>query len=297
MSRAESVGVEAAGLRLRATLSGAGPPLLVLHGFTGCADSMEGIATGLSDAYRTLRLDLVGHGGSDAPDSVAAYTMESCVEQVASALDALGVRTAHVIGYSMGGRVALALCAWRPERVRSALLVGASAGLEHPDRRAARRRADEALAARIESEGLERFVDEWMGRPLFAGQRRLGQAALARARAQRLANRPRGLANSLRGMGAGAQPALHPLLERIRTPLRLVAGSQDAKFVAIASDLARRLPNARVRLVPGAGHACHLEAPATFLGIARRFLADVEASRRTPARVASASTVQPEGTP
>jgi 2-succinyl-6-hydroxy-2,4-cyclohexadiene-1-carboxylate synthase len=296
VSPAESRFVEAGGLRLHVALEGEGPPLLVLHGFTGSSESMEGIATGLRDAFRSVRLDLVGHGRSDAPKA-GFYTMESCVTQVAEALDALGIPQAHVLGYSMGGRVGLALCAWRPERVRSALLVGASAGLEEARARAERRRADEALAARIESEGLERFVDWWMELPLFASQRRLGQAALARARAQRLSNRAHGLAQSLRGMGTGAQPALHARLPSLHVPILLVAGSLDAKFAGIASNLASRLPNARAQLVPGAGHACHLEQPEAFLRIARRFFADAEARRRDRCGdVPDPSTLSLEGT-
>jgi 2-succinyl-6-hydroxy-2,4-cyclohexadiene-1-carboxylate synthase len=321
VSPAESRLVEAGGLRLHAALEGDGPPLLVLHGFTGSTESMEGVAAGLRDSFRGVRLDLVGHGRSDAPElalpslgsaslggpaspgladfpspgSLEPYTMESCVAQVAGALDALGIPQAHVLGYSMGGRVGLALCAWRPERVRSALLIGASAGLEEAGARAARRRQDEALAERIEREGLERFVDWWMELPLFASQRRLGEAALARARAQRLSNRAHGLAQSLRGMGTGAQPALHARLPSLCVPILLVAGSLDAKFAAIASDLASRLPDARAQLVPGAGHACHLEQPEAFLRIARRFFDAAEARRRdrcgdasdpsTPARI------------
>jgi 2-succinyl-6-hydroxy-2,4-cyclohexadiene-1-carboxylate synthase len=294
---------------------------------------MEGIAAGLSDAFRSVRLDLVGHGRSDAPqpcgaarpgeakrrqackaqrgeakrsqqgspglaDALEPYTMESCVAQVAGALDALGIPQAHVLGYSMGGRVGLALCAWRPERVRSALLIGASAGLEEAGAREARRRQDEALAERIECEGLERFVDWWMELPLFASQKRLGEATLARARAQRLSNQAHGLAQSLRGMGTGAQPALHARLPSLRVPILLVAGSLDAKFAAIASDLASRLPDARAQLIPGAGHACHLEQPEALLGIARRFFNAAEARRHDRCGDASdPSTLSLEGTP
>ena len=188
------------------------------------------------------------------------------------------------------GRVALALCVLRPERVRSALLVGASAGLRDPEARAARRRDDEALAERLEREGLERFVDEWMARPLFASQRRLGAAALASARAQRLTSRVQGLAGSLRGMGTGAQPPLHQHLPGVRAPVALVAGAEDAKFSGIARDLAARLPDARVHRVPEAGHACHLEAPAAFFRVARTFFAGVEAGVRPPLPAASPPT-------
>jgi 2-succinyl-5-enolpyruvyl-6-hydroxy-3-cyclohexene-1-carboxylate synthase len=271
-----STEVEAAGVRLHARIRGEGPPLLLLHGFTGSGASLADLAARLAARFRTVRLDLVGHGRSEAPRDPGAYRMESCVDQVCAALDALGIPTAHLLGYSMGGRVALALCAWRPERARSALLVAASAGLEHPGQRAARRTSDEELARRIETQGIQRFVDEWMALPLFASQRCLGRAALAAARAQRLANRPHALALSLRGMGSGAQPPLHASLAGIEMPLLFVAGELDAKFAAVARDLAARAPRGRAESVAGAGHACHLEDPEAVARLAESFFEEME---------------------
>jgi 2-succinyl-6-hydroxy-2,4-cyclohexadiene-1-carboxylate synthase len=275
------VTVHADGVRLSARVDGTGPPLLLLHGFTGSAEGMAPTAGGLAGAFHTVCLDLVGHGRSDAPRDPAPYTMERCAAQVAGALQALCGGSAHVLGYSMGGRVALALAALHPERVRSLVLVGARAGLADPAERAARRRADEALADRIEREGLERFVDHWMALPLFRTQRGLGEAFLARARRERLAQRPHGLAASLRGMGAGAQPPLQDRLGALRVPVLVVVGALDERFRPVARDLARRIPDARQAVIPGAGHAAHLEAPEAFRDAALDFLRRAEAARRT----------------
>jgi 2-succinyl-6-hydroxy-2,4-cyclohexadiene-1-carboxylate synthase len=273
--------VDAAGVRLHVAIEGSGPDVLLLHGFTGSGRGMAGVAAGLRDAWRTLRLDLPGHGRSEAPHAVAAYAMPSCVAQVVAALDALGARRPHLVGYSMGGRVALALAAAAPERFASATLIGASAGIADPRERAARRSADEALARRIESEGIAAFVGHWMSLPLLASQRRrLAPAQLAEARAERLANAPHGLANSLRGMGAGAQPPLHARLPDVDLPVLLAVGSEDAKFRAIAGDLAGRLPDARIVEVPDAGHAAHLENPRFVVAAVRAFLAHGQAGRR-----------------
>jgi 2-succinyl-6-hydroxy-2,4-cyclohexadiene-1-carboxylate synthase len=279
------------GVGLHVESAGEGPDVVLLHGFTGSTRSMRDLATALAPRFRTLCVDLVGHGRSDAPDAPDAYALPRCARQVAGVLQALTPRRAHLLGYSMGGRVALALCAAHPERVKSALLVGASAGIADAAARAERRRRDEALAERIEREGIAPFVDAWMAQPLFASQRRrLSDAQLAEARAQRLDNRARGLANSLRAMGSGAQEPLRDRLATLHTPVCLVAGEDDARFCAIAADLAARIPEAQVREIPDAGHAAHLENPRAFLDVARRFFGAVEAAQqRAPSRRRDAS--------
>ncbi len=272
--------VEVEGVRLHVESAGVGPDVVLLHGFTGSTQSVREIAAALARRFRTLCVDLVGHGRSDAPDDPGAYALPRCARQVAGVVEALATRRAHLLGYSMGGRVALALCAAQPERVASALLVGASAGIADAQARARRRRSDAALAERIEREGVPAFVDAWMAQPLFESQRRrLSAARLAAARAQRLDNRAVGLANSLRAMGSGAQEPLHGQLATLHTPVCLVTGAEDTRFRAIAADLAGRMPAAQVHEIPEAGHAAHLENPRAFLRVAQRFFDEVEAAR------------------
>jgi len=265
------------------TSEGRGRPVVLLHGFTGCAESMAGVADALGSGFEVHRIDLLGHGGSDAPEDPAPYRMAECVGQLIGVIDALGVERPHWVGYSMGGRVALSLAAARPERVASLLLVGASAGLAGAAERAERVRADEALARRILEDGLQTFVDAWMALPLFASQARLGAAALARAREQRLRCRPGGLAASLRGLGTGAMPPLHGQLRDLHLPVCLVVGREDEKFTALARELAAQLPDARLELVAEAGHAAHLEQPERFARIATHFFGAVDARAGTAA--------------
>jgi len=172
--------------------------------------------------------------------------------------------------------------------VASLVLVAARAGIEDPVEREARRRADEALAARLEVQGIEAFVDEWMAQPLFETQRHLGSSFLATERCARLDNDARELAASLRALGPGAQPPLFESLPGLHVPVLLVAGALDRRFVALAHDLARRLPQAEVCEIADAGHAVHLEQPGAFLRAARDFLR--RAAR--PAPPFPSSTVQ-----
>ena len=155
-------------------------------------------------------------------------------------------------------------------------LIGATAGIADADDRAARITADEALADRIERDGLEAFVDHWMALPIFASQTRLGEAFLARARAGRLQQRPRRLAFSLRGMGAGAQTPIFDRLHECTPPTMLVVGGEDAKFREIADRLAAALPDAEIAILEGVGHAAHLEDAEVFGERLRTFLHAVE---------------------
>lgn len=231
---------------------------VVLHGFTGSAAAMAPLTTRLSNPV--LALDLPGHGSGPISDDPANYTMAAAVAGVVSA-------TAHLerfalVGYSLGGRVALHVALTHPDRVAALALIGARAGIDESFERAERIAADEALADRIESEGIEWFADYWADLPLFATQRsRLLPEQQAEVQAQRLACDPRGLAHSLRGMGAGAVEPIGCRLGELAMPCALIAGADDTKFVGIAQQMAAVVPQAVVCLIPNAGHATHLEAP------------------------------------
>ena len=125
------------------------------------------------------------------------------------------------------------------------------------------------MAQRLEREGVERFVEAWLAQPLFAG---LGPEV--QFRSEREENTVEGLAESLRQAGTGAQSPLWDRLDRLAMPVLVVAGEADTKFSAEARRLGESIgDNATVALVPGAGHAAHLEAPAAFLDVVRPFLA------------------------
>ncbi len=262
MDGAASVAID--GLAIHVDGAGEGPPLVLLHGFTGSSNTWRDLADGLAGEYRTIAPDLVGHARSDAPEAVERYAIGRAAADLVALLRALGHERAAWLGYSLGGRVALQVAADHPQVVAALVLEGASPGIADDAERAARRASDAALAQRIERDGVEAFVDEWERVPLFASQLALPEEARAAVRATRLAQRARGLANSLRGMGAGAQSPLHERLPAIAAPTLLLAGSLDEKYVAIGRDMARTLPDATMRVVEGAGHAAHLERPEAF---------------------------------
>lgn len=260
------------GHALAAGRSGRGPALVLLHGYSGSGRSMDGLARAFRHDFDTIAPDLPGHGRSAHRAAAHGYDFDACVDDLAATLAATGHDSAHWLGYSMGARLALACAVRHPSRVRSLVLLAGRAGIADPVERAARRRADEALAARIEQRGVAPFVDEWLAQPLFATLKRLGPDVMARERAARLANDAHGLASSLRALGPAAQPPLFDALPRVNLPVLLLAGALDLRFVAAAHELASRLPRAEVCVIADAGHAAHLEQPEAFECAVREFL-------------------------
>ena len=247
-----------------------GPPdgrsLVALHGFLGRGADWAGVAE-LLPGYRVLAPDLPGHGDALGLPG-GAFSIEGTARAVLATLDAHHVEGAALVGYSMGGRLALFLALHAPRRFTHLVLESASPGLRSDEERAARRDLDAHRAAEI-AENLPAFLDAWYRQPLFAATPPAVRARLARERA---ANRPLELARSLAGMGTGAQPSLWPALARLAVPTLALAGAEDARFAALAHELAALSGEITVHVVPGAGHTVHLDAPHAFAAAVRAFV-------------------------
>jgi 2-succinyl-6-hydroxy-2,4-cyclohexadiene-1-carboxylate synthase len=254
--------LEGEDVRLSYFVSGEGTPVTLLHGFTQNGRSWMEVISRMPAGWMWIVPDLRGHGDTRTQPGVPC-TMEACTRDLELLWDHLGIPRTHLVGYSMGGRLALHVAATRPERILSLLTIGAHAGLDQ-DAREGRRQGDEALAQRIEKEGLEAFVDHWSGLPLFAGLERRGPAFVAQVRAERMTNHVAGLACSLRGMGAGVMEPLWDGLSTVSFPSTFVAGQLDHGYVTSARRLAATVPDGRVVVVPRAGHPVHQERPEAF---------------------------------
>lgn len=248
------------------------PVLVLLHGFTGSALSWAAHIEALSDLCTIVAIDALGHGLSDAPADPARYSMRHVAADTLAVMDHLGFERFGLLGYSMGGRMALHIAVAAGPRLDLLILESASPGLRTADERAARVAADEKLAELLEREGITAFVDRWEQAPLFASQQSLPLAVLAAQRDQRLRSNPLGLAASLRGAGTGAQDPLHDRLATLAVPSLLIVGEADAKFRAIAQEMQQALPQAELVVVAGAGHSVHLEAPQEFDSLVRQFI-------------------------
>lgn len=237
---------------------GAGRRVVLAHGFGQTRRCWGPLLPALAITHEVVAVDMPGHGEAPA--------VSASVEEGAGLLGETGGRAAY-LGYSMGGRHVLRLAVDRPDLVTELVLIGSSPGIADPHERAARRVADDALADRVEAEGVAWFVDHWLAQPLFAGL-----TAATRFDDERRSNDAGALATSLRLAGTGAQEPLWDRLPEVRAPTLLVVGGADKKFAGIAHEMAMALPDARVTEIPGAGHSVHLEAPEATAAVIRHFL-------------------------
>lgn len=234
---------------------GEGKPVVLIHGFTQTHRSWEPALEHLPDA-RYMLVDLPGHGGSDAART-------SFIETAAQIAEECGPAT--YVGYSMGGRVAMRIAIDHPEVVERLVCIGSDPGIEDARERSLRHEADVRWADLVESAGVEKFLEEWMAQPIFYG---VPSTSLA----HRLDNSTEGIAWAMRNLGTGAMPPMWEHLPTISVPTVCVAGERDARYTALLERVAGLIPHAEVAVVPGCGHAPHLEDPASFAATISPFL-------------------------
>ncbi len=248
-------------------------PVVLLHGFTGSKESWLELREALSDSRRVVSIDLPGHGGTQAGSEAENYSMGRAVAMVKALMaDCLDAPRFSLVGYSMGGRLALAIALDHGSSVEKLVLESASPGIADGAERARRRQSDEELAAFVESEGIEAFVNRWERLPLFDSLAALSPDKRYHMRRVRLRCAPSGLALSLRAMGTGVQPWLGDRLSELAMPTLLVAGALDGKFTRIAREMASLIPHARLGIIEAAGHAPHLEQSGRFNRVVAEFL-------------------------
>lgn len=246
--------------------------LVLLHGFTGSTKTWKSVIGYLPNTVKIVAIDLIGHGKTEAPKDPARYTMIEQVKDLEEIFEQLDLNDFTLLGYSMGGRVALSYAVRFPKRLKCLILESSSPGLRTEEERAARRQSDEALADEIEEKGIRWFVEKWENLPLFSTQKQMPEEVQQAVRDERLSQSETGLANSLRGMGTGTQPSVWNKLIRLSIPVILVTGELDKKFIGIAEQMMNLLPNAEHITVPNAGHSIHVENPEQFATIVKEVL-------------------------
>jgi 2-succinyl-6-hydroxy-2,4-cyclohexadiene-1-carboxylate synthase len=250
------------------------PVLLLLHGFMGSGKDWAGIVKRLVDRYYCLTPDLPGHGNSTGfPDS-SDYTLKAASRLISELLEELTIDTCSLLGYSMGGRIALDLCLNNSHTCNKLIIESASPGLRTDREREDRYKLDLERARDIESRNFRTFLTDWYAQPLFRSLKK--HPDFPKLIERRLHNDTAELARSLRGSSVGAQPSLWEKLKDTTIPLLVLAGEKDDKYVAIAREMEEINEHIHAQTVKNSGHCIHVESEENFVNEIRRFLIDSE---------------------
>jgi 2-succinyl-6-hydroxy-2,4-cyclohexadiene-1-carboxylate synthase len=235
-------------------------PLVLLHGFTGHADCWTDVRSRMP-TRQTHAYTLLGHEWDRPVPNASGSSFEDEVDRIAALVRRDCSERACLCGYSLGGRVALVLLVRHPELFASAVIVGASPGLQSNEERSARARSDAQWIEMVHRLGVGAFVEAWEAQPLFASQRRLPMAVQLEQKRRRERHDAEGLASAMRALGLAAMPDMWPELPTIAVPVHLVVGELDTKFRETAGRMLPSMPGARLSVIADAGHNVVLEKP------------------------------------
>jgi 2-succinyl-6-hydroxy-2,4-cyclohexadiene-1-carboxylate synthase len=253
------------------------PAVLFLHGFMGRGGDWTPIVNDLKKSFYCICLDFPGHGENATADVGNAWSMDAVIAGLIELLDKYDLERCALVGYSMGGRLALHLAVSYPERFTRIVLESASPGLKTEKERKQRRRHDDNLACQLEAavgdpKLFREFLEQWSELPIFASLQ--GHPALrAKLIENRLANDPERLAASLRAMGSGAQTSLWEQLAAYTLPTLLMVGALERKFGIIAEEMSACCPMMAIEVLENCGHNVHFENPSGYTTVIKSFLA------------------------
>ena len=243
---------------------GSGPEVVALHGFSLTGEQFAASADLLDRTI--IAPDLAGHGlSASEPTDVASVTAAVC--DVAGA----AAEPLPVIGYSQGGRLGLLAALHDRSPISALILISATAGVRGSRARQARSTQDADRAARIEQQGIGSFIAEWTTTGLTSLSH-LSVEYRAWDLSVRQENTASGLASALVGYGQGAQPVVWSRLDEVSIPTLVIAGRMDDAYVAIAREMARRIPDAQLEIIEEAGHNPLADQPAVIHAMISRFL-------------------------
>lgn len=256
-------------LRYSVDVRGAGQPLICLHGFAENSSTWELVHL---DKCQMILPDLIGHGESEKPHSPELYELPVLLRHLHELIGHLGFTTYSLLGYSMGGRLALAYALTYPQEVQRLILESSSYGECGAENRAKRRQHDIGLADAIRENGIEWFNDYWSNLDLFASQSHLALSIRQKISERRLRNAPHALANTLLGSGQGIYPCLKDQISELAMPVLYIHGEYDEKYGKIGQGFNRLNPRIRREIIAGVGHNTHIEKPEAFSKVVNAFM-------------------------
>ena len=248
--------------------------LFLIHGFAGSSEDWKECLEFLNVKYNTISVDMPGFGKSDKPEIVQFYQPGYLNLIIDEIIHRLKLENVVLVGYSMGGRIALNYCMYNQSKIKILIVESSSPGIQNLYEREERKRKDNELINLIQSQGLRGFVEYWSGIELFQSQKNLPLNKQLTQNIRRYQNSPIGLINSLKGFGTGEMEPLWKNLNELEMPTLLITGEYDLKYNMINQDMKKMIPVSQHTIVPEAGHNIHLEKPEEFVILVDNFITD-----------------------
>ena len=255
-------------------------PVIFLHGFTGNINDWSFIKGKLAAGYTPILIDLIGHGKSSSPAELKYYSYESQVGYLLQIINKLNLVNPILVGYSMGGRLALTFAFSYPQKVKALVLESTSFGLEKNSDKEERILNDKTIADRIQNSTLEEFINYWVNIPLFTSLKKMDSDKFEKLLDEKIAsNNSIGLANSLLGFSTGKMKNYNKVLSNLEKKVLLITGAMDEKFTAIGKSVVKDSRNCKLEIINDCGHNVHLENPEEFLKLLNSFLLNIRESK------------------
>ncbi len=247
------------------------PYLVMLHGFMGDSGIFGHLIRELSGFCNPVTVDLIGHGRTDAPADPERYGSDDQTADLAGLFQYLGLHNFFLLGYSMGGRLALRVAINTQARISGLILESTTCGIEDSLEREKRIQSDRKNAGRI-LQDLRTFIDHWNRNPLFTAERPLPNELKEKLTSIQERQRPEGLANSLAGFGSAAMPSVRNRLKNITVPTLIITGRKDTKYTRLGREMSQQIPISNHYISDGSGHRVHIDDPEQYLIIIKKFI-------------------------
>ncbi|HEY5555970.1 2-succinyl-6-hydroxy-2,4-cyclohexadiene-1-carboxylate synthase [Acetobacterium sp.] len=261
--------IEIENIKYHIEVKGRGKSLICLHGFSENLSTWEFLEL---HGYQLILIDLIGHGKSDKPIDPKYYSLNIMLKHLNKLIYELGLKRYSMLGYSMGGRIALAYALTYPKEIDKLILESASYGENGFLNRLKRRRNDLNLAKSIEENGIEWFTQYWSDLSIFKTQRKLPEAVINEIKKRRLANSTLALSNTLKGTGQGKFPCLKNKIIKLYMPILYIGGEYDKKYEAVGKNFEELNRNIKHVVINGCGHNTHIEDASSFVKVLNEFL-------------------------
>lgn len=247
--------------------------VIFLHGFSGSSNDFKYFIENLPNGFNGYAFDLLGHGKSSSPKDFKEYFPSNQIKIINEICNHFSIKSPVIIGYSMGGRMALAYTNNYPHQVKALFLESTSFGYSSEEEKQKRIENDIKLAEKIMSISLEDFFDYWLNIPLFDDLKKLSNEVLSNLKQNKIQNNNKiGLANSLIGFSTGRMEYYLDKTENFKLPVFLVSGENDQKFTSISKKANELFTNSKHIIFKDCGHNVHLQKPQEFLNLIISFL-------------------------